>query len=93
MLQRSSSGFSYVVGSGVSNEGTTLRVNGSLEVGMSSRSSSVQRVDSHSVEKIKVGDQFLQRVLECGEGERGPLLNFCFGTPWFLWRMGWGREV
>lgn len=68
-------------------------MNGSLDVGMSSGSSSVQRVDSYFVEKIKVGDQFPQRELECGEGDRGPLLNCFSATPWFLWRLRWGRGV
>jgi hypothetical protein len=68
-------------------------VNGSLDVGMSSGSSSVQRVDSYFIEKIKVGNQYPQRALKYGEGYRRPLLNCCSATPWFLWRLRWGRDV
>lgn len=46
---------SFNFGSGISNEGSKLRVNGSLEVGMFLGSSLAQRLDSYSVERIKVG--------------------------------------
>jgi hypothetical protein len=43
-------------------------VSGSLEVGMY-LGISLQRVDSHSTCKIKVNNQCVQWVLECGEGD------------------------
>ncbi len=43
-IQGSSSGFDSDVGSRISNEGSRLRVNGPLVVGMSSSCSSIQRV-------------------------------------------------
>jgi hypothetical protein len=36
--------------------------------------------DSLSFEKIKVGAQFLQQVLDSGQGDSGPFLNWFSGT-------------
>jgi hypothetical protein len=53
VLQGSSSCVVFGVGLGGNNEGKGLGVSGSLEVGMPSESSLVQRVDYH------LGDQYL----------------------------------
>lgn len=64
----------FYIGSEGNNEGKGLGVNGSLEVGMPLESSSVQWVDYH------LGDQ----VVDCGQRNKGPILNLCSGTPLVL---------
>lgn len=84
-------GFDSDGGLGGNNEVNGLRENGSLEVGMSSESSSVQRVDFHFDEIFKEADQCLQQVIDYGQRMNGPILNFYFGTSPVPLEMGWGK--